>query len=46
MHGKGVFQWVNGNKYTGDYKEDKKDGYGVFQFADGKVYKGSWHNGK
>lgn len=46
MHGKGEFRWANGNKYNGEYKEDKKDGYGEFTFADGKIYKGSWLNGK
>lgn len=46
MHGKGKFLWANGNRYEGEYKEDKKDGAGVFYFADGKVYKGSWHLGK
>lgn len=46
MHGKGIFKWANGNRYEGDYKEDKKDGTGIFYFADGKVYKGSWHHGK
>jgi len=46
MNGKGTFIWANGNKYIGDYKEDKKEGYGVFSYSDGKTYKGAWHNGK
>lgn len=46
MDGRGVFIWDDGRKYTGDYKEDKKEGYGVFEWADGRKYKGFWSNGK
>ena len=46
MHGKGVFIWLDGRKYIGDYVEDKKQGYGEFYWKDGRVYKGNWHNGK
>ena len=30
MEGKGVFTWLDGRRYTGEYLNDKKDGYGVF----------------
>jgi MORN repeat. len=32
MHGKGVFLFKDGRKYTGEYVEDKKEGYGVFEW--------------
>ena len=28
MHGKGFFFWPDGKKYSGQYYEDKKEGYG------------------
>lgn len=46
MDGKGVFIWPDKRKYTGEYKQDKKEGYGIFEWSDGRIYKGYWHNGK
>ena len=46
MDGTGVFVWPDQRKYTGEYKNDKKEGYGVFEWADGRKYKGFWMNGK
>jgi hypothetical protein len=42
MHGEGVFTWVDGRKYKGEYKNDKKDGYGTFEWPDGRRYEGFW----
>lgn len=28
MEGQGVFTWVDGRKYEGEYLDDKKHGYG------------------
>ena len=46
MHGKGVYKWLDGRLYTGNYVNDKKDGYGVYVWADGRAYLGNWSNGK
>jgi len=46
MHGRGVFSWKDGRKYTGEYVEDKKSGHGTFEWPDGRKYIGSWLNGK
>ena len=46
MEGKGVFTWLDGRRYEGDYKNDKKEGYGVFTFRDGRVYEGQWKDSK
>jgi hypothetical protein len=32
MDGKGTFNWPDGRKYVGDYKDDKKEGYGTFEW--------------
>ena len=48
-----IFTWMDGRKYKGEYKNDKKEGYGEFKWPDGRVllkfkqiYKGQWKNGK
>lgn len=33
----------NGDKYAGEYFEDKIHGFGVYRFANGHCYEGSWH---
>lgn len=32
MNGKGVFTWLDGRKYVGEYFDDKKHGQGVFEW--------------
>ena len=46
MHGKGVFTWLDGRKYEGEYECDKKHGNGKFTFKDGRTYEGQWKDGK
>ena len=46
MHGKGVYTWESGMKYSGDYKDDQKLGWGVFTWPNGKKYEGQWFEGK
>lgn len=40
MDGRGCFVWLDGRKYTGEYKNDKKHGHGVFDWPDGRKYCG------
>ena len=42
MNGDGIYQWIDGRKYNGQYKLGQKHGNGEFTFADGRVYKGTW----
>ena len=37
MNGKGVFNFSNGRKYTGEYVDDRKEGYGVLEWYFTKV---------
>ena len=46
MDGKGVHTWVDGRKYDGSYKSNKKNGHGTFTWANKDKYIGSWENGK
>jgi len=45
-HGKGVYQWTNGEVYDGEWKNGVKDGYGVWKGVFGDSYIGEWKNSK
>ena len=42
MEGKGIFSWIDGRKYVGEYKNDLKHGIGTFTWPDGRCYHGEW----
>ena len=46
--GKGTQTWSDGSKYTGDFKNDTRNGKGTFIYASGSKgkYIGEWSNGK
>ena len=46
MHGEGTMTWANGEKYVGEFKDDKRHGEGVYVFADGIVWQGQWRDGE
>ena len=50
MNGHGIFTYKNGNKYDGNWKDDKREGKGTgFYYKNGKLYyimKGNWINNK
>lgn len=46
LEGKGIFTWLDGRKYEGEYVDDKKEGQGIFYWPDGRKYEGFWKNGK
>ena len=37
--------YYNGDRYTGTWKNGKRDGQGTYCWADGKKYTGYWTNG-
>lgn len=41
-HGKGTYMWNDNSKYTGDWFENKINGYGVYEWPDGRRYEGEW----
>ncbi len=45
-HGRGVYTWLDGRKYTGHYQNDCKHGYGEFEWANGRRFEGHWAYGK
>lgn len=46
-HGKGVYRWLSGETYRGEWKNDSHHGFGEWKYADGKSgYRGEWYNGE
>ena len=46
LHGRGTCTWKNnGDKYEGEWKDNKKSGQGVYTRADGARYEGGWKDG-
>jgi hypothetical protein len=41
-----VMTFANGDKYEGEWKDDKRNGQGIFTSNDGNVYEGTWKNDK
>jgi hypothetical protein len=42
----GVYQWSDGRKYDGEWKNNKMEGYGVFTWPDGRKYEGQYIDDK
>ena len=41
----GTYTWPNGNKYVGEFRDDKRTGQGVGTYANGTVEEGIWKDG-
>ncbi len=42
----GTYIWDNGDKYVGEWKNNKKHGQGAYTFANGEKYVGEYKDGK
>jgi len=40
------FPFTSGSRYTGNWKENKKDGFGTLIYVNGNKYEGEWKNDK
>jgi len=45
-HGKGTMNFNNGDKYVGQWRNDKFNGFGILEKANGEKYEGNWKNNK
>lgn len=44
VNGQGTYQFESGNKYSGAFKNRKREGQGSATYANGDSFSGSWHN--
>lgn len=45
-HGLGLFHWVDGSNYYGEFIENNIEGRGKYVWADGREYDGEWKENK
>ena len=45
-NGFGTYNWSNGDKYVGEWKNGKRYGKGKLTWSDGVTYEGEWKNNK
>ena len=45
-NGTGTYEYHNGKKYVGEFKNSKKHGQGIYTYPDGSVYEGEFQNNK
>ena len=43
-HGQGIYEWADGNRYEGQWKDDNMHGQGIYQFPDGSRYEGQFND--
>ena len=46
MHGKGLYEWSEGEFYRGSFINGKKEGNGEMHWADGRSFIGPFVNGR
>ena len=46
VNGQGTYTYASGDKYVGEFKDDKRNGQGTYTWADGSVEAGIWEKGK
>ena len=45
VNGQGTYTWPDGDKYVGQFKDDKRNGQGTLTLADGSKKTGIWQEG-
>ncbi len=46
QHGYGIYEYLNGDVYEGEWKDGLRNGKGIYTTANGKKYEGEWKNGE
>lgn len=39
-------EYADGDRYEGEWRDEKKHGYGKYTYADGRIKEGMWYQGK
>ena len=45
MEGRGLYKWLGGNSYNGEWSKSKQNGRGLFKFLNGNSYEGEYKDG-
>lgn len=43
-YGQGIYQWIDGSYYNGEWKADKMNGKGSYRSVDGIITEGIFEN--
>ncbi|MHC4270585.1 MAG: hypothetical protein ACYSTS_19315 [Planctomycetota bacterium] len=46
IHGQDTYNWPNGDKYVGEWKDGQKNGQGTYTWSNGNTYVGVWRDDK
>ena len=46
MHGQGIYQFADGHRYEGAFKNGWASGHGTATYPNKSVYQGYWEHGK
>ncbi len=46
IHGRGTYIWADGQRYDGDWANDRRHGQGVLYYPTGDQVHGNWANGR
>ncbi len=39
-------EYADGDRYEGEWRDEKKHGYGKYTYSDGRIKEGMWYQGK
>ena len=45
MTGKGIYKWLDGTTYEGDFINGKRTGKSIYKWLDGNIYVGDFLDG-
>jgi hypothetical protein len=42
LAGSGIYEWFDGHRFSGMWKDTQQEGQGVYEWSDGRKYDGEW----
>jgi len=40
INGLGIYNWLDGRQFEGDWCDNNMEGYGIYRWSDGRIYQG------
>ena len=44
--GHGIYTWIHGDRFNGNWHQDKMCNFGVYNFSNGSIYEGEFFDGE